>query len=128
MKRFEEIPHTADWSFRAYGANLRELFANAAHALFEMQGARAAENAQPITRRLHVDAIDREALLVNWLNELLFMQEKYREVYREFQIATLSSTKLAAKIIGKPRTKMDKLIKAVTFHNLQIVQTQNGWE
>ena len=38
MKRFEEIPHTADWSFRAFGKDIPELFENAAFAMFALQG------------------------------------------------------------------------------------------
>ncbi len=128
MKRFEEIPHTADWSFRAFGRDLRELFANAAHALFELEGAAAKPNAPRVTRRVQVDGIDYEAVLVNWLNELLYAQEHYRETYAEFRIETLTPTALSAEIIGAPRARMDKIIKAVTFHNLKIEQTREGWQ
>ena len=128
MKRFEEIPHTADWSFRAFGRNQRELFANAAHALFELEGATPRANAQSVGRDVRVEGIDPEALLVGWLNELLYLQEQHREVYERFDIAELTPTALVAQISGKPRGKMDKIIKAVTFHNLKIEQTQNGWQ
>ena len=128
MKRFEEIPHTADWSFRAFGRNPREVFANAAHALFELQGATPVENAKTVERDVAVAAIDLEALLVNWLNELLFLQEQHREVYEQFNFLRLTATELDAHIAGKPRSQMDKIIKAVTFHNLKFEQTQDGWE
>ncbi len=128
MNRFEEIPHTADWSFRAFGADLRELFANAAHALFTLQGAVANDRASAVTRRVQIEGIDYESLLVNWLNELLFAQEQYREVYDAFRIEELSPTALSARIRGKPRAKMDKIIKAVTFHNLRVEQTREGWQ
>jgi SHS2 domain-containing protein len=130
MKRFEEIPHTADWSFRAFGRDLRDVFANAAHALFSLQGAspRDAPRATMVKRNVRVEGIDYESLLVNWLNELLFLQEQHREVYERFNISRLTSTALAAQIVGKPRGKMDKIIKAVTYHNLKIEQTQEGWQ
>ncbi len=128
MKRFEEIPHTADWSFRAFGSDRRELFANAAHALFELQGAAPFDNAEETKRDVRVNGIDYESLLVNWLNELLFRQEQHREVYERFAISQLSTTELVAQIVGKPRGKMDKIIKAATFHNLKIEQTEDGWQ
>ena len=128
MKRFEEIPHTADWSFRAFGRNERELFANAAHALFTLQGATPHGDANRVERDIVIAAIDWEALLVGWLNELLFLQEQHREVYDEFIFARLAPTKLQARAFGKPRAAMDKIIKAATFHNLKIEETQDGWE
>jgi len=128
MKRFEEIPHTADWSFRAFGRDLRELFANAGHALFALEGARADDRTNETTRVIELNAIDRETLFVTWLSELLWMQEAYREVYTRFEIELLSETDLRATVFGKPRVAMDKIIKAATYHNLKIEQTQDGWQ
>ncbi len=126
MKRFEEVPHTADWSFRAFGNDLRELFENAAHALFALEGARA--DADETARVVAVTALDYESLLVNWLTELLWLQESHREMYRRFNITTLSPTELRAQVFGAPFVELNKIIKAVTYHNLKIEQTANGWE
>jgi len=128
MKRFEEIPHTADWSFRAFGRDERELFANAAHALFALQGARADDNAPEIARGIELRAIDREALFVAWLSELLWLQEAHAEVYARFEIGALTATEICANVFGAPRIAMDKVIKAVTYHNLRIEQTADGWQ
>lgn len=128
MKRFEEIPHTADWSFRAFGRDLREVFANAAHALFALQGARAVDDANEIARVVEIDGLDYESLFVNWLNELLYLQEAHRETYHRFEIEILTATQLRANVFGKPRAAMDKVIKAATYHNLKIEQTREGWE
>ncbi len=130
MKRFEEIPHTADWSFRAFGHDLRELFENAAFAMFSMQGLTDSNSprADEIERAVQVQGIDYESLLVNWLSELLYLQETNREIYRRFRVEKISPTTLAARVFGQPIRKIDKIIKAVTYHNLKIEQTPNGWE
>lgn len=128
MRRFEEIPHTADWSFRAFGKDLRELFENAAFAIFSLEGAQPREDANETARVIEVSAIDYESLLVNWLTELLWLQESHHETYPRFNIETLSPTALRAQVFGKPMTQLDKIIKAVTYHNLKIEQTANGWE
>jgi SHS2 domain-containing protein len=128
MKRFEEIPHTADWSFRVFGKDVRELFENAAHALFALEGARARDGAAETARAVHVTALDYESLLVNWLTELLWLQETHREMYQRFDITTLTQTELRAHVFGVPFVQLDKLIKAVTYHNLSIQKTTDGWE
>ena len=125
MKRFEEIPHTADWSFRAFGKGLRELFENAALAIFALEGAES--NETKIARTVEVSGIDYESLLVNWLTELLWLQESNRETYQRFQIETLTPTILRAQVFGAPLTQLHKVIKAVTYHNLKIEQTADGW-
>lgn len=128
MKRFEEIPHTADWSFRAFGKDLRELFENAAFALFALEGAQARTDTDETAHIVAVSAMDYEALLVNWLTELLWLQESRRETYQRFHIETLSPTMLRAQVFGAPLAHLDKIIKAVTYHNLTITQTASGWE
>lgn len=126
MLRYEEIEHTADWAFRAYGSTLQELFENAAYALFALEGALDAQST--LTRELHVEGIDREALLVNWLSELLFLQETKRETYQKFGITNLSNTALQATVHGAHTQPITKFIKAVTYHDLNIEQTEKGWQ
>lgn len=128
MLRFEEIPHTADWSFRAFGKDLCALFENAAHAIFALEGAQAQVGARETARVVQVSAMDYESLLVNWLTELLWLQESQREAYQRFHIETLTPTKLRAQVFGAPLMELNKIIKAVTYHNLEIKQTANGWE
>jgi SHS2 domain-containing protein len=72
--------------------------------------------------------MDYESLLVNWLTELLWLQESHHETYQRFNIETLSPTALRAQVFGTPMTGVDKIIKAVTYHNLEIKQTREGWQ
>jgi SHS2 domain-containing protein len=129
MKRFEELPHTADWSFRAFGRDLPELYENAAVAVFSLEGAPMAANGMPETHHIvQVSGIDYESLFVNWLSELLYLQETHRETYHSFHVETLVPTALRAQVTGLAGGHIDKLIKAVTYHNLAIRQTSEGWE
>lgn len=131
MKRFEEIPHTADWSFRAFGSDLRNLFENAAFAMFSLEGAIPPETntyLPNVTRQVTASGGDDETLLVNWLNELLYLQDTQHETYSRFQIEELAANSLKARVQGTRNAHIDKLIKAATFHNLRIEQTQDGWE
>jgi SHS2 domain-containing protein len=124
---FEEIEHTADRAFRAYGRDLRELFLNAARAVLAMEG--ATEGAAPTTARdVRVEGIDRETLLVNWLNELLYLQERHGESYSGIRIAELSERRLAATLAGATASTRRRKIKAVTFHGLQVTQGDEGWQ
>jgi SHS2 domain-containing protein len=128
MKRFEEIPHTADWSFRAYGADLGELYANAGYALFALQGARPTPGVSEKERAVAVTAIDYESLMVNWLSELLWLQESHHEMYERYAIDYLTPTELRARAYGLTLATIDKVIKAVTFHNIKIEQTPADWQ
>ena len=124
---FHEVEHTADRAFRAQGRDLRELFASAAQAMFAIQGPPSGEPAT-LVREIEVQGLDRETLLVNWLNELLYQQEAHGEGYERFEIVEISEQQLRARIHGHPEAAPRRIIKAATFHNLQIKTGPNGWE
>ncbi len=124
---YEELEHAADWSFQVRGRDLRELFVNAAGAITRLEHGDKTGNAA-ITRELQVQGMDRESLLVNWLNELLYLAQARREVYRGFEIIEINDTHLRARVSGAPEQNPQRRIKAVTFHTLEIKKTTRGWE
>jgi SHS2 domain-containing protein len=125
IKRFEEIEHTADLALRVYGQDMRELFANAAHGMFALMAEPPKETT--CEREVSLEATDYESLLVDWLNELIYLHEVEGKTYYQFNIETLSSTKLKAHMTGGPTKSKTKAIKAATFHDLKINETANGF-
>jgi SHS2 domain-containing protein len=70
--------------------------------------------------------MDSESLLVDWLSELAYWAEIEMLVFQEFKIESVSSTHIKARIYGTRVKQLKKHIKAVTYHNLDIVQTDKG--
>ena len=124
--RYEEVEHTADACIRAFGRDLPELFANAAHGMFDLLA--DMEKLHPtIEREVSLEASDLETLLVDWLGELLYLREAHGEVYKEFEITTLSSAELKAVAKGGKGFVPRMDIKAVTYHDLEIAKTEEGY-
>ncbi|HEU4798307.1 MAG TPA: archease [bacterium] len=126
---FEVIEHTADVGIIARGATLPEVFANAAAGMmsFIIQPALVRPRE---TRRAVVEAEDRDALLVAWLNELLVLLNGDGFIPRKFRIVELSDTRLEADVLGEPvdpqRHKFRLDVKAATYHQLEISRN-DGW-
>jgi SHS2 domain-containing protein len=122
---FQEIEHTADRAFTARGRDMRDLFVHAAQAMFRLQPL-TTHGWQPVKRNVDVIAPDRETLLVNWLNELLYLSETLQERYDRFEILELTNEHIQARLHGAqlPSTLP---VKAVTFHNLTIRQEGGQW-
>ena len=78
-------------------------------------------------RQVHLESWDMESLLVDWLNELLFLAESEGLLVLEGRIAELSQTKLTAKAGTVPGQISKAHIKAATFHNLKIRHGSRGW-
>lgn len=122
---YEQLNHTADLALRIYGRTLRQLFANAAYAMFSQL---ADLSLRPsVQREVEVEGIDYESLLVNWLNELLYLHDTRGEVYSEFRVHSLSRRRLRATVHGAPTENVATIIKGATYHELAIHRTDQGY-
>jgi SHS2 domain-containing protein len=123
---FEEIEHTADRALRIYGSNLEELLLNAARGMTSLMVTKHIPCSEHREKFVELKAMDSESLLVDWLSELAYWAEIEMLVFHEFKIESFSPTHLRARIYGTRVSQLEKHIKAVTYHNLEIVQTEKG--
>lgn len=120
---FRELDHTADLAIEVWGEDFAGLLANAASAVLTLEGL-PLEAGEPVHRELRVTAFDREALLVDWLNEVLYLSEMYGELYTSFEIALESgAAEMSAVVYGYRGRPTKRWIKAATFHDLRITDT-----
>jgi SHS2 domain-containing protein len=126
---FEIIDHTADVAIAAYGADMKKAFANAALGMFSII-TDIGKVKDTTSRNVEVTADDRKDLLIAWLNELLFIFEVEKMLFKRFDIVTLDKTTLKAKCygekLGPKRHKIKTEIKAATYHMTQIEEKGDG--
>ena len=129
MPRFEIIDHTADIGIAAYGSDLAEAFANLAYGMFSLM-ADLDQVREELSRDIDVQAADQEALLVAWLNELLFLSDVDRAIFCRFEISSLGEDRLRAKAYGEridaSRHQLKTSVKAATYHLLE-VEKEDGF-
>jgi len=122
-KDFEIVDHTADVGIIAYGANMNQAFANAARALFSL-----ITELDDVDEVLHRDtkltAPDEESLLVEWLNELIYLFDVENILFKRFDITQLNNTRLKARSYGEKvdssKHKLKTGVKAATYHMLKV--------
>jgi SHS2 domain-containing protein len=122
-KDFEVIDHTADVGIVAYGADLKQAFANAAKGLFSL-----ITELDDVKEALHRDAemtaTDEESLLVEWLNELIYRFDTEGIIFKRFDIIELDNTHLKARGYGekidKSKHRLKVGVKAATYHMLKV--------
>ncbi len=123
MKRFEVIDHPSDVGIVAYGGDQKELFENAAFGMFSLM-CDVSKVRPVIERRFEISGDDRESLLVNWLNELIFVVDAKKMVFSRFIVEVLDGKRLAARAAGEPidqaRHDVRMALKAATFNQLGI--------
>ncbi len=126
---FEELSHTADLEIRVWGQDLASLFSAAADGMIHLSGIEDYEEGfSAVTESISLDAMDYEGLLILFLEELLY---RLTEDYMLFSIDKISiSTEfsLKAKLRGTQIRAYQRDIKAVTYHRLNIRETDQGYE
>ncbi len=125
---FEEVEHTADWALRVRGRDFRELLVNAARGMSRLLVPDLMATPIDEERRFELDAFDAESLLVEWLSELAYWAEEDMLVFREFDLRRVTPSHLEAVVRGGRAPNLQKQIKAVTYHNLKISETDDGLE
>jgi len=134
---FEEISHTADWSVRVWAEDLPSLFAESARAMNSLAGVETVSSPR-VKRTFKIESMDVESLLVAFLSELVYYQEQENLAFNQFDLqieepaptgtAVPKGQKLKVEMEGAEITSVDKAIKAVTYHNLKVEQTEYGLE
>jgi SHS2 domain-containing protein len=122
------VDHTAEVQLQVGAESLAGLAVEAGRALgsFLLRGGAAEPAGEP--RTIAVLSVDREALLVDWLNEILFLAEVERWVAVDFEVIEVSAEHLKASARGVPVEEPPALVKAATFHGLAVEETDDGFQ
>lgn len=121
--RYRELSHTADLAVRVYGKDVKELFINALSGLYHVFV--RIEMFDPDRERdIELTSSDKEGLLVEWLNELIFIFRTEKMIVHDLEMVMLTHERLKARCV-MARQKGDNCpvkaqIKAATYHGLEI--------
>lgn len=129
MKAFEFFEHTADIGVHAYGRTLEELFINAACALYEVQGRFDLADRRMLKLELVANSLDE--LLVRWLADLVYHLSAEGVCFKHFRLQFIGEQKLVAQMEGGAvdfgHSEVSEEVKAVTYHQLSVKKTADGW-
>jgi protein archease len=123
--RFDE--HVGEIQIIIVAPDLPELFAEAGRALAEVMAGDFRPVLHGSAESVVVRAHDREALLVAWLDELIFRTETSGRVYTRFEMDRLTDRELHAKIAGFAPMHVKTQVKAATMHGLRIERERDGF-
>jgi len=129
--KYRLIDHTSDLGIHVFGSDLKDLFINAADAMFD-QITIVKDLLPEKELKIHVSGSDWPDLMVNWLRELLYLWTGKELLVKQIDIKILSEYNLTATLKidsfrpDKHIIKND--IKAVTYHQIRVDQVTDGWE
>lgn len=125
---FEEVDHTADVALRVWAPDFEALLVQAARGAASVMTGNLSSPPFPVRKRLNLEAFDRESLLVAFLGELSYLAESNRYIFTGFEFECVTDSRIIAVAEGVQVPALKTVIKAVTYHDLEIVETARGLE
>ncbi len=127
----EVLEHTAEVGLRAEADSFEEVLGQLGLGLFSL-----ITNVQQIQEReawtVQVQADDPVALMVGWLNELLFLHARDGMLARRFQVAKSSPQQVRATVWGErfdpQRHSRGIEIKSATYHQASVAERDGRWQ
>lgn len=127
---FEILEHPADIGFAVSAGNPATLFSEAARALafiaFDTSAVTATE-----TRSLAVSGDDYPSLLVNFLEELVFLFDAGLFAPSVCVVSSIDERQVRAELHGESRVPARHpwklIVKAVTYHDLEVAERDGQW-
>jgi len=133
MSNYKFFDHTADIGVEVTGRTSKELFVNAAEALFDvMIESNTGEKSAKQQKKITVEGADVADLLINFLRELLYLFNGEQFITDHCEIIKFKNKELAVQLTGKKFNNTKHLIKteikAVTYSGLSVKKVKSGWK
>jgi len=130
LQEFRVLEHTADIGFEAFGARREDVFRNAGRALMSL--IIDLDSVNPRERvPVEAHAPEPQSLLVNWLSEILYLQDAEGWLFTDFEIDGLEKESVWGAGRGerfeRGRHPIKLLVKAITYHQLALGEASDGF-
>ncbi len=121
---FRELENiTADLGIEAWGHSLEDAFSSAAHGLASLLS-ELPGGEQPLEKDIHLEADSLPTLLVQFLNEIIYLEETQDFLPGAVKHLTLTGNRLDATLTGAAYDPeihtLNAQVKAATYHGLEI--------
>ena len=123
----ELVEHTGELELRLRAPTLVELFAEAGRAVADLMIGDNTLGFETVHETVVVGARDPAALLVAWIEELIYRAETEDAVFTRFEITALADTELRATIHGFSPAVFQSPVKAATYHRLRLEREGDGY-
>ena len=123
---FEEVAHTADWALRVWASDFPQLASTAVEGMLALMKPQYSSKTEHV-HIIQVDGADEAELLVGLLSDVLFLLENQSQAPNRCGVV-IKRQQLMAMISSVKVKSIAKMIKAVTYHNLEIIRTPTGLE
>jgi len=129
--QYENLEHMADLKIRSFGKTKEEVFVNMAKGMYDNICNEAEKlKDQAVEVELRAKDIDLPSLLVDFLNQLVYLTDVNNEVYEDYDLAIIEKSNKEWLLEGVAKgfkiSSLELEIKAVTYNELKIEEDEKG--
>jgi SHS2 domain-containing protein len=132
---FEFLEHTADVKARAYGPSLEIAYSQAAYALMATITPDLSKISKKHEKKFTITAEDQEALLFDFLSELLYIFDVDHLVFGDISVESIKEkgegyelrTILIGEEFDKEKHEIGTEVKAITYSYMKIEEKEDLW-
>ena len=128
---YQIIDHTADLGIIVKGPDIKNLFIRAAQAITDLM-VKGDISEKTAIRDVLVEGEDFPDLMVRWLGEILYLFDGENLIVNSIKIKSISPTKLKSTLtltsFETEHHQVIREIKAVTYHQISVDKTKDGWQ
>ncbi len=127
MEKYKILPHPADIKVQAFGKTKEELFLNAMLGMVAVLRPEIRSTKHEI-RKINIKSTDLNALLVDFLSEVLYLVQTNKEIYNDVKFSKFSDQELGGELTDSKVESFGEDIKAVTYHGLKIEKKNSQYQ
>ncbi|MDC6351328.1 archease [Zeaxanthinibacter sp. PT1] len=129
--KIKYLPHTADIRMKIEGSSFKEILAAGVLGMANIlkDGACNSKGIMNLKVEVAIEAADKTCLMIDLLSDVLSHSYTSKGIFCEIYFNELSDNNAIAVVQGYRTNGFDEEIKAVTYHEAQVVMNKdNRWE
>lgn len=128
MKSYAILEHTADIRLHVKGDSLPELFLASLSGMNEIlcKDDKLQLKKHSISFTIEVFSVDTTSLLIDFLSEALTLSQVHKAIINKANFLVFEPTHVRAQLIGVKVDSFTEDIKAVTYHEANVVKNVKG--
>ena len=124
--KYKVLPHLADIRLEITASCKEDIFRGALEGMAYIIQPNVSQKSVLKKEQIEIHSLDINALLVDFLNEVLAKSDIYNSVFDNIKIEKLADDCIKGIIEGRNVKEFSKEIKAATYHQLNIIQDKNS--
>jgi len=126
--KYKNLPHPADIRLEIIASCKEDIFRGALEGMAYIIQPNISQKSVLKKEQIEIHSLDINALLVDFLNEVLAKSDIHNSIFYNIKIEKLTDNSIKGMIEGRNVKEFSKEIKAATYHGLEIKENKREWK